>query len=148
MAIYSLSMLHTVSVSTMACDLVAVGSGAQPRLCQLALILRTGLSAQCSLRRTTAIGTRTSPTTLLPEDATDPALTGITDVSMATAWSADPTMQSDWLRSARLAGTIGVGIIWTFPKPLVLPANAASGQICVNLDANLPNTLSHAVIDL
>jgi hypothetical protein len=73
------------------------------------------------LYRTTAVGTRTSPTTLLAEDPGDPTAT----TTNATAWSVAPTLAATPLR--RLAvNAIGSGIVWTWPNPGLLVAVSSS----------------------
>lgn len=88
-------------------------------------VLNVGVS------RTTAVGTRTTPTTLLAEDFSDPAGTA----TLASAWSVAPTIAATPLR--RLAvNAIGAGIVWTWPmgaflvpvsSSVVLHAIAISG---------------------
>ena len=147
MAIYSVARNSTVTTSgNAAADCVAVGSGVRPRIMEWGLFLGAATASAFSLRRTTAVGTRTSPTTLLAEDAADPALTGITDVSMTTAFSAENTEATDMLRRISLPATIGTGVIWTFPRGIVLPANAASGQISIINDATSANSHNHHVV--
>lgn len=76
---------------------VSVASGTTP-------VLTVGLS------RSTAVGTRTTPTTMLAEDFGDPAATS----TSATAWSVAPTLAATPLR--RLAvNAVGAGIVWTWP---------------------------------
>lgn len=147
MSIYSVSKNSTVTTSgNCAADTVAVGSGIRPRIMEWGLFLGAATASSFSLRRTTAVGTRTSPTTLLAEDAADPALTGITDVSMASAFSAEPTEASDALRRIGLPATIGVGVIWTFPRGIVLPVSSGSGQIAIVSDATNANSHNHHVV--
>lgn len=155
MAIYSLARVTTtVSINTASADLVAVGSGVRPQLLEwAALMVISGVSAHnLGLFRTTAIGTRTSPVSLLPEDQINAALSGITDVSMAVSFSAEPTEAAAALKRVTiLPSSIGSGIIYRFPRPLILPANAASGQLCmINTAANgIGSAVSqHVVVDI
>lgn len=150
MSIYSIARNGTTTTSgDAACDLVAVGSGVAPRLMEWGTFLGAATASSFSLRRSSGAGTRTSPTTMLAEDQRDPALTGITDVSMTTAWSAQPTEDSAALRRIGLPATIGVGIIWTFPRGITLPANNANGQIVLIHDAtNAASHNHHAVADI
>lgn len=150
MSIYSAAVTGTTTTSgNAAADVVAVGSGVRPMVMEWGTFLGAATASTFSLRRTTAIGTRTTPTTLLPEDWSDPTLTGITDISMTAAFSAENTESSTKLRSIGLPATIGVGIIWTFPRGLVLPANAASGQLALIHDAtNAASHHHHCVCDV
>lgn len=67
-------------------------------------VLSVGLS------RSTAVGTRTSPTNLLAEDAADPAGT----TTSTTAWSVAPTLAATPLRRLTV-NAVGAGIVWTWP---------------------------------
>lgn len=150
MGIYSAAVTGTTTTSgNCAADCVAVGSGVAPQVMEWGTFLGAATASTFSLRRTTAVGTRTTPTTLLAEDQRDPALTGITDISITAAFSAEPTEATAKMRSIGLPATIGVGIIWTFPKGLVLPAAAASGQIALVHDAtNAASHHHHVVCDV
>ena len=89
-------------------------------------VLTVGLS------RSTAIGTRTSPTTVLAEEVADAAGTA----TIATAWSAAPTLATTPLRRLPV-NAVGGGIVWTWPDrgglslplsgSLVLSALAVAG---------------------
>lgn len=86
------------------------------------------------LSRSTAIGTRTSPTTLLAEDAGDPAGT----TTSATAWSVAPTLATTPLR--RLAvNAVGAGIVWSWPVgALVVPVSASIVLHAVSVTGTTP----------
>lgn len=72
------------------------------------------------LSRTTAIGTRTTPTTLLAEDSGDPAGTS----TAATAWSVAPTIAASPLRRLSV-NAIGAGMVWSWPTGLVVPVSSS-----------------------
>ena len=67
-------------------------------------VLTVGLS------RSTALGTRTTPTTVLAEDNADTTGTN----SVATAWSVNSTLAANPFRRFVL-NAIGAGVIWTWP---------------------------------
>lgn len=86
--------------------------------------------------RTTAVGTRTSPTTVLAEDAGDPAGTG----TLASAWSVAPTIAATPLR--RLAvNAVGAGIVWTWPVAggLLIPVSASIVLHAIAVAGTTPN---------
>lgn len=138
MALYRQARNSTVTTSGNCAADVAISTGIRLRLMEWDIFLGAATASTFSLRRTSAIGTRTSPLALVPEDEGDPTLTGITLVDMAVAFSAEPTEVSDRLALIGLAATIGVGIIWTFPRGLVL---ATSLSFVVVNDAT--NAASH-----
>jgi hypothetical protein len=110
------------------------------------LFLGAATASTFSLRRTSALGTRTSPLALVPEDPADPALTGITLVDMAVAFSAEPTEASDRLALIGLPATIGVGVIWTFPRGMVLAVSLSF--VIVNDATNAASHNHTAVADI
>lgn len=73
------------------------------------------------LYRTTAVGTRTSPVTVLAEDNADAAGTA----TVATAWSANPTNAANPLRRFSL-NAVGAGIVWSWPQNGLMVANSLS----------------------
>lgn len=126
MAIYSLAQTSTSTTSGNAAADMACSTGVRPKLMEWGLFLGAATASTFSLRRTSALGTRTTPTALIAEqDPGDPALTGINLVDMAVAFSGEPTEASTKLRSIGLPATIGTGVIWTFPRGLTV-ANSLS----------------------
>jgi hypothetical protein len=86
--------------------------------------------------------TQTSPVLVQAEDPGDSAgLTGC-----AVAWSVAPTVPAQYFRRAYLPATIGAGIIFTFPRGLILPAGGAS-LVQWNIAASSALTHVHVVVD-
>lgn len=100
---------------------VAAMSGTNP-------VLAVGLS------RSTAVGTRTTPTTLLAEDTGDAAGT----TTMASAWSVAPTLASVPLRRLSV-NAIGAGIVWTWANGLVVPVSASLVLHAISAAGTSPN---------
>lgn len=138
MALYRLAQTSTSTTSGNCAADMACSTGVRPRLMEWDLFLGAATASTFSLRRTTAIGTRTTPTALIPEDPGDPTLTGITLVDMAVAFSSEPTEASTKLASIGLPATIGTGVIWTFPRGMAL---ATSLSFVIVHDAT--NAASH-----
>lgn len=146
MAVYSIARTATNTTTAQAAYDVAAGSGVRPRLMEIGLFLGAATASTYGLNRQTALGTRTSPLALLAEDPGDAALTGITLVDSAIAWSVQPTLATSDFRLIGLPATIGTGVIWTFPKGLVI---AASGGVSiVNRATNSASTNCYAVVDI
>jgi len=120
MALYSIGRRTTGTTSGNAGMDVACSTGIRPKIMEVGFFLGAATASTYGLNRTTALGTRTTPVALLAEDAADPALTGITLVDTALAWSVQPTFASDDLRRIALPATIGTGVIWTFPRGITL----------------------------
>lgn len=131
MALYRLAQTSTVTTSGNAAADMACSTGVRPKLMEWDLFLGAATASTFSLRRTSALGTRTSPVALVAEDPGDPALAGINLVDMAVAFSAEPTEVTAKLASIGLPATIGTGVIWTFPRGLTL-ANSLSFAIILD----------------
>ncbi len=140
MPIYRLAQTSTSTTSAAAAADVATPTnlGVQFRLMEYGLFLGAATASTFSLRRTTALGTRTTPTALVAEDYGDPALTGITLVDQAVAFSAEPTEAAVKLASIGLPATIGVGVIWTFPRGIKV-----ANQLSLAIIHDATNAASH-----
>ena len=136
--IYSIARRTTGTTSGNAAFDVAVSTGIRPKIMEFGFFLGAATASTYGLNRTTALGTRTTPVVLMAEDPGDPTLTGITLVDTALAWSVQPTFATDDLRRIGLPATIGTGIIWTFPRVLV---------IAVSLSIALVNRATNGVGD-
>ena len=145
MALYSIARNGTATTSGNVAMDVATSTGARPRLMEWGLFLGAATASSYGLQRTTALGTRTSPVALAPEDPNDPALTGIMLTDCAVAFSVEPTESGTDLRRVSLPGAIGAGMVWTFPRGLVW-ATSLSLAI-VNAAANANSLNGHIVVD-
>jgi hypothetical protein len=134
MAIYSIGRRTTGTTSGNAAFDCLSGSGARGRCMEFGFFLGAATASTYGLNRPTAAGTRTSPVVMLAEDPADPA----SEMDTALAWSAQPTFATDDLRRIALPATIGVGVIWTFPKGLV---------IAQSLSIALVNRATNGVVD-
>lgn len=140
MSLYSIAQRGTATTSANAVTDMAVSTGVRPRLMEMGVFLGAVTASTYSLRRTSAIGTRTTPTALLAEDPADPVLTGITLVDSAIAFSVEPTELATKIRAVGLPAAIGAGMVWTFPRGLVL---AISLSFVIINDATNSAALDH-----
>lgn len=144
--IYSIARTSAVVTSGNVAADVAAGSGVKPSLMEWGTFLGAATASSFSLRRSTSLGTRTTPVALLGEDPNAPTLTGITLVDMAVAFAAEPAEATEAFRRIGLPATIGVGVIWTFPRGLQIPA---SGSLVLVCDATNANSHQHsAAVDV
>lgn len=140
MAIESLGLTTTATASAANLLDIAAGANNAIRLMELHIFLNTAVATKVGLFRTTALGTRTTPTSFIGEDPNDET-TPIT--TSALAWSVAATLAATALRRLSLPATIGAGIIWTWgPRGLLIPkggsimlANTA-GAVIGLLDVN------------
>jgi hypothetical protein len=113
-----------------------IRTGATPgrvRLMEIGFFLVAATATTIGLGRPAAIGTTpTTPVDFLPEDPNDVVASGVVQSSLA--WAVGPTIPTAFLRRIALPATIGVGVIWTWPKGLVIPVS--SSVILWNLAAN------------
>lgn len=148
MAIYSLAQKSTSTTSGNAAADVCTptASGVRPKLMEYGLFLGAATASEFSLRRTTAVGTRTSPVALVAEDAADEALAGIKLVDQAVAFSVEPTEVTAKLRSIMLPATIGTGVIWTFPRGITIAQTLSLAAI--HDATNAAAHVHHVVVDI
>lgn len=123
MAIYSLSQ-RTTAVTAVAAWEIRTTATDRPRLMELGITLNAATASVFGLGRPAAIGiTPTTPQTFLAEDPGDAAAT----VTAAVAWGTAPTSPTgpNYFRRISLPATIGAGVIWTFPKGLLIPVSSS-----------------------
>ena len=105
-------------------------------LLEFSLIQVTGTAQSIGLGRPATVGTPSSAVLFQQDDPGDPASV----VNGHITWSAQPTAPTIFHRRWNSAATIGVGIVWTFPRGLVIAASGAlvSWNItaAVAMDAN------------
>jgi hypothetical protein len=122
MSIYSIDLASTSTASTTALGDFKAASSNQPRIIDVAVNLGTANATNIGLGRAANTPVQTGATFLIPDNPNDP--NGLS--ACATTWSVAPTVPAQFLRRAQLVGVIGAGIIWTFPRGLIV---ASSGDI-------------------
>lgn len=138
MATYRIARRTTNTTSGNAAMDVAISTGQRLAIREWLITLAAATASTYGLNRASALGTRTTPTALLQDDAADPAPTGIMLVDSALAHSVQPTLASEYHERVSLPATIGTGILWTFPIPL---------KIAVSLSLVLQNLAANGVLD-
>lgn len=120
MAIYSLARRTTnVTTSNAAIELIA-GAANRCKVLEIGIFLAAATTSTFGLGRPGSAGnTPTSPVTVLGEDPND---TGT--AKTALAWGTSPTDPTNFFRRISLPATIGTGVIWTFPRGIILAINA------------------------
>jgi len=123
MAIYSLANRTSQAGSAAACLEIRTTSTDRPRLLEMGITISAATASVFGLGRPQAIGVGpTSPVTVLAEDPADPAATVVTCLAWGTT---APTVPLQFFRRVSLPGTIGAGIIWTFPRGLIIPVSSS-----------------------
>lgn len=141
MAIYSLSLNTTVTTTGAAAMDIKASSSCAPRIMEVGINLAAATASTYGLGRSGNVPTQTSPVILLAENPNDP--TGQTGA--AVAWSVAPTVPTQFFRRISLPGTVGTGIIWTFPRGLILAVS--SSMLIWNLATNSASTNAWWVCD-
>jgi hypothetical protein len=122
MAIYSMADRTSNVTSAAACFEVRTTATDRPRIMEIGISLVTAAATVIGVGRPAAIGiTPTSPKTVLAEDFGDPAGT----VTTAVAWGTGPTVPANFMRRWSFPGTIGAGVIFTFPRGLIIPVSSS-----------------------
>jgi hypothetical protein len=133
-----------VTVSNTAWTLLTGSTPGRARVLEIGIFLAAATASTFGLGRPAALGiTPTTPVDFLPEDPNDVLATGI--VQGALAWGTLPTAPTQFLRRISLPATIGTGVIWTFPRGLVIPVS--SNLVVYNITATGVADV-YAVIDL
>lgn len=141
MAIYSLSLNTTVTTTGAAAMDLRASSANSPRIMEIGINLLTATASTYGLGRSGNTPTQTSPVLVQAENPGDPA--GVS--GCAVAWSVAPTVPTQFFRRVSLPATAGSGVIWTFPRGLVL---AASGTMLIwNLATNSNSMNAWWVVD-
>lgn len=141
MAIYSLANRTTATVAASASLEIRTTSTDRPRIMEIGISQNTAVAGVYGIGRPQAIGvTPTTPVTVLAEDTGDPAGT----VTTALAWGTGPTVPLNFFRRVTCPATIGAGVIWTFPRGLIIPV---SSSIVVWIIATAPVCDIWVVID-
>ena len=131
MAIYAIARRTTNTTSGAAAHTIYTGSTDRAAVLEVGVFMGAATASTYGLGRPAAAGvTPTSPVLLLAEDPANPAAT----VNSALAWATSPTNPTDALRRWASPATIGTGVIWTFPRGLMIAVS--SNFVLQNLATN------------
>ncbi|MDI9847382.1 hypothetical protein QM467_04815 [Rhodoblastus sp. 17X3] len=123
MAIYSLANRTTVTTTGAANLEIIAASGVGFRLLEVGITINAATASAFGLGVPAAKGiTPTSPVTVLAEDQNN---TTAGNTQTALAWGTAPTVPAAFFRRVSLPATIGAGIIWTFPRGIMVPKNTS-----------------------
>ena len=97
-------------------------STVRPRILEISLIGATATAQSIGFGRPATIGTPSSAVLFQQEEVADP----VAVLNGHITWSAQPTSPTIFSRRWNGAATIGVGIVWTFPRGFVIPVSSAA----------------------
>ena len=122
MSLASLGLRTSNLTITQASAELRTTAGVKCRVLELSLIQVTGTAQSLGLGRPGAQGVTPGTTsTFQRDDSADPAC--VTTISLTFGTS--PTAPTTYLRRWNSAATIGVGIVWTFPRGVIVPVSAS-----------------------
>ena len=88
---------------------------------ELSFIQATGTAQSIGLGRPQAIGVTPVNVLFQTDDPGDPA----SAQNASLSWVTSPTVPLIFMRRWNSAATVGVGIVWTFPRGLVIPISSS-----------------------
>ena len=141
MSVGSLALNSTVTTTGAAAWDVKAGATIRPAVLELSVNLGAGTASTYGVGRSGNVPTQTSPVLIQQEDPGDGAFV----TGCAVAWSVAPTVPAQFFRRVSLPATIGAGIIWTFPRGLILAVTAS--LLVWNLATNAASVNIHVVVD-
>lgn len=122
MAIGSIGVRTTTLTITQASLEIRTTAAVRAALLELSLIQATGTAQSLGLGRPQALGVTPGGTsTFIRDEPGAPVCVTTT----ALSWATSPTVPLVFARRWNSAATIGVGIIWTFPRGFVIPVSSS-----------------------
>jgi hypothetical protein len=111
----------TTAAAGLLCQIRA-GAARDVRVWEIGVFSVTAVAGEVGLIRPTAVGaTFTSSAVGAAEDNVAGAGVAVVDTAATTA----PTIGTNYMRRIQLPGTIGAGVIWTFPNGLNVPVSGS-----------------------
>lgn len=136
MAISSLAQRTTNLTISQASVEWRTPSTVRPKMLEISIVQATGTAQSLGLGRPQAIGVTPVNVLFQPDDPADPASV----MSGSLSWATSPTVPLIYHRRWNSAATIGVGIVWTFPRGLVIPVS--SSLVVFNITAAVASDIS------
>ena len=122
MARYEIGVAKTTTAAAGMIVQIRTGAARDLRLWELGIFTTTAVAAEVGLIRPTAVGaTFTSSATGAPEDNVSGAGVVVVDTAATTA----PTIGTNYMRRIQFPGTVGSGVIWTFPAGITVPVSSS-----------------------
>jgi hypothetical protein len=117
MAIYSMSQRTISTSSASATWEIRTVATLRSQILEVGFSQVTAVAGTYGLGRPQAIGvTPTTPQTFIAEDFAEPA----GNTNACVAWGTPPTVPLNFFRRVTCPATIGAGVIWTFPRGLII----------------------------
>jgi hypothetical protein len=121
MAIASLAQRTTNLTINQACVEWRSAASVRPKVLEISIIQSLGTAASYGFGRPAVIGVTPVNVLFQRDDPGDAAAT----TNGSLSWGTSPTAPAIYHRRWNSAATIGVGVVWTFPRGLVIPMSSA-----------------------
>lgn len=122
MAIASVGIRTSNLTITQASAELRTTAAVKARVLEVSLVQATATAMSVGLGRPGALGvTPGTISTFQRDDSADPACV----TTVAATWATSPTVPTTFMRRWNSAATIGVGVVWTFPRGLTVPVSAS-----------------------
>lgn len=121
MSISSLAQRTTNLTITQASVEWRTPAGARAKVLEISIIQATGTAQSLGLGRPGALGVTPVNVLFQADDPGDPASV----MNGSLSWATSPTAPTIFHRRWNSAATIGVGIVWTFPRGLIIPISSS-----------------------
>jgi hypothetical protein len=122
MARYGIGWTKTTSAAAGLLVQLRAGAARDLRLYEVGVFATTAVAGEIGLIRPSAVGaTFTSTAVGAAEDNAAGAGVAVVDTAAATP----PTIGTNYMRRIQLPGTVGAGVIWTFPVGLNVPVSSS-----------------------
>lgn len=122
MAIGSIGVRTQNLTITQASLEIRTTAAVSPSIREFSYVQATGTAQSLGLGRPQALGvTPGTISTFQREAPNDPVCV----TTMNLTWATSPTVPLVFLRRWNSAATIGVGVLWTFPRGLVIPVSSS-----------------------
>lgn len=109
-----------LTAANASCSLVTPAT-VRAKVLEVSVIQATGTAMSLGLARPASAGTPTGPVAFQPDDPGDPASVIVGHIT----WSVQPGTPTIFHRRWNSAATIGLGIVWSFPRGLVVPISSS-----------------------
>lgn len=122
MARYGIGISKTTGAAAGLLTQLRAGASRDLRVYEIGVFASTAVSGTIGLIRPSAVGaTFTSSGVGAPEDNAAGAGVAVVDIAATTA----PTIGTNYMRRIVLPGSIGAGVIWTFPVGINIPISTS-----------------------
>ena len=122
MARYNIGVQKTTTAAAGLLCQLRTGPARDVRVFEIGIFATTAVSGEVGLIRPSAVGaTFTSSATGAAEDGAAGAGVAVVDLAATTA----PTIGTNYMRRIQLPGSIGAGVIWTFPVGINIPVSSS-----------------------